>query len=259
MPDAAGRNPRTRIERETRHNVRAAKRSIGEDIRNARQDLGISLSRLAAASGVAKSYLHRIEAGEAAPSIDVLARSAAALGGRISLRFIPGTGPALRDHLQAAMLEALLAVTHRRWSRFSEVSVYRPIRGVIDLVLDEPDEGVLIASEVHSQMRRLEQQLRWAGAKADALKVAGSSELSAVTGERSVSRLLLLRNTASNRQVVATHPELIASVYPASHGDALASLTGTAPWPGSALLWAEVTRTSARIMDRPPRGLAVGT
>lgn len=256
MPGATTRVPRTRIERDCRQNVRAIHRTIGEEIANARRDFGVSLSRLAEASGVAKSYLHEIEAGEAAASVDVLAALSAALGGRLSVRFTPGTGSALRDRYQAAMAEALLRVLHPRWRRMPEVAVYRPVRGVIDVVLDDPDEEVLVASEIQSQMRRFEQQLRWAKAKAEALGAQGSHEVAGfVNGTRRVSRLLLLRNTQANRAVIQLHPELIAAAYPARYEDALASLSGTAPWPGAALLRADVNGSDARILPRPPRGI----
>lgn len=248
-------NPRTRIQRDARFNLRAVRRSVGEDIRNARLDAGISLGRLAAAADVSKGYVHEIEAGEATPSVEILARVSAALGGRISVQYRPGTGPAIRDHVQASMIEGLLGLIHSRWRRFLEVNVYRPVRGVIDLVLDEPEEGVLVASEAHSQLRRLEQQLRWAGAKADALATGGSNELTSFAGQRRSSRLLLLRSTASTRELARTHRELLAAAYPASHESALEALTSTYPWPGPSLIWMEAGRTAARVLDRQPRGV----
>jgi hypothetical protein len=66
------------------------------------------------------------------------------------------------------------------------MAVHRPIRGVIDLVLERADPPI-VACEAHSDLRRLEQQVRWARAKSDAL-----AERRRVT----VSRLLLLRATA---------------------------------------------------------------
>lgn len=251
-------NPRTRIERDARFNVRRVQRTVGEEIRNARQDVGVSLSRLAAEAGVSKGYLHQIESGDASPSVEVLARIAAALGGRIAVQYHPGTGPAIRDHLQAAIIEAFLAILHARWRRFLEVGVYRPVRGVIDLVLDEPEQGVLIASEAQSELRRLEQQVRWATAKADALAAGGSSELAGVVTQRRVSRLLLLRSTTATRELARLHPHILGAAYPATHEDALASLTGTRPWPGAAVLWVAATGRTARVLDRPPRGIHIG-
>jgi transcriptional regulator with XRE-family HTH domain len=255
--------PRTRIDRDALRNARELRRAIGREIRQAREDLGISLSRLAEMAGTTKGYLHQIEAGERAASVEMLARISAALGGRLGVRVEPGTGPVVRDHIQAAMIQATVAELHQRWRRFLEVAVHRPVRGVIDLVLNDPAEGVVIAGEAQSQMHRVEQQLRWSGAKADALLVGGS-EVGAVIGQvandassqsRGISRLLLLRSTRANREVVATYRDLFAATYPASHADAIAALTGTAAWPGSAIVWLDVTADVGRILTREPRGL----
>ena len=50
----------------------------------------------------------------------------------------------------------------------------------------------------------------------------------------------------------------IAAAYPARAADAVASLTADRPWPGAALLWANVELGHARILDGPPRGVTVG-
>ena len=45
---------------------------------------------------------------------------------------------------------------------------------------------------------------------------------------------------------------------PSWHRDAYAALTGTAAWPGPALLWMDVQGTSAVLRAFPPRGIRVG-
>jgi hypothetical protein len=67
--------------------------------------------------------------------------------------------------------------------------VHRPVRGVIDLVLEDRDGPDTVAPELQSELRRVEQQVRWANQKADAL--AG------LLGQQSrrVTRLLVLRNS----------------------------------------------------------------
>ena len=104
-----------------------------------RADAGRSQAIIAEAAGVSRSHLSRIEAGNAEPSIEVLLAIAAALGCDLSVRLFPNTGPRIRDRLQVAMTEALLALLHPRWQPHPEVPVYRPVRGVIDLVL--ADQG----------------------------------------------------------------------------------------------------------------------
>jgi hypothetical protein len=197
----------------------------------------------------------------------VLARVADALGARLGVRLFPGTGPRIFDHLQAGMLKALLQELHSRWDRRLEVPVYGQARGVIDLVLEDAGERVVVACEAQSQLRRLEQQIRWVSMKADALAEArhsagarhqadhgrGSDSQPAV-----VSRLLLLRSTQSNRHVVSEFGELLMTAYPARYADLIAALTGTAPWPGPGLVWCAVDGDSARILERPPRGIRLG-
>ena len=53
-------------------------------------------------------------------------------------------------------------------------------------------------------------------------------------------------------------PGRSAAAYPARAADAIAALTARRPWPGAALLWANVERGEARILDGPPRGSPSG-
>jgi hypothetical protein len=136
------------------------------------------------------------------------------------------------------------------------MAIYRPVRGSIDLVLDAFAEP-LVACEAQSDMRRIEQQLRWSRAKADAL-AATSEDDGEGKPPRPVGRLLLLRSTRRTRAIAAQHGDLLAAAYPSGAADALAALTGEARWPGDALLWCRVELGRAIILDRPPRGIRVG-
>jgi transcriptional regulator with XRE-family HTH domain len=235
------------------------RRAVGMEIRRLREDTGISLRRLSTAAGVSYGHLWAIESGTVSPSFEVLARVAGALGGRPIIRIDPGTGPLIRDHIQAAMLQGALSQLHPRWRRLLDVSVYRPVRGSIDLVLDDPAEAITVATEVESQLRRIEQQVRWATTKADALALGGARELASVTGRPSaVSRLLLLRVTSTTLQVARTYGDVLKAAYPARHADALAALTGTNTWPGPALVWMDVSAGRATFRSSPPRGIDVG-
>ena len=71
------------------------------DLDRARRDAGISLRRLAEACGVSQPYLSQVFAGDREPSIAVLTAVSSALGGDLSVRFYPTTGPAIHDRLQA--------------------------------------------------------------------------------------------------------------------------------------------------------------
>ena len=250
--------PRTRLERVAADAVRRARRGLATDLRTGREDAGLSIRRLAAAAGVSASTLRAVEQDDVEPSLQVLARLATVLGMSLSVRLYPGTGPLIRDHIQAAMIEALLEILHERWRPRPEVTVFRPVRGVIDLVLDATTEP-LVACEAQSELRRIEQQVRWSRSKADALQEGRRAESAAAAKAASrVGRLLLLRSTARTRAVVAQYTELLRAAYPARARDAYAALTGESPWPGDALLWCRVEDGQATVLDRPPRGISHG-
>lgn len=235
-----------------------ARRALGRDVRTIREDAGIRQVQLAAAAGISRAHLCEIESGKAEASSEVLAAIADVLGADLSIRMYPGTGPRIRDHIQAAILEALLRELHPRWKRFVEVPVYRPVRGVIDLVVHDPVAGQIVAVEIQSELRRLEQLIRWSNQKRDALRSAEIWRFAAVGTEPAVSSVLVVRSTRATRVVALAHPAVLAELFPARAGDTLAALTTEAPWPAAGMLWAAVEGGRARILDRPPRGVSVG-
>jgi len=194
---------------------------------------------------VAPSYVHRILTETSEPSLDTYARLATALGADLSARLYPNTGPRLRDHTQAPMLEHLLATRHPRFGAFTEVLVRRPSRGAIDALLHEPREPVAIASELQGQLRRLEQQVRWHAMKAESLPSwDGWPHLGGP--EPRITQLLIVRRTRATRAIAAEFARQLRTAYPAHPDDALGALTGTEPWPGSALVWMVVENGTAR-------------
>jgi transcriptional regulator with XRE-family HTH domain len=217
-------------------------------MRRAREDGGISQRRLALAAGLGPSSVREVEEGRHEPTIGVLARIAAALGGELAVRYYPGSGPLIRDRFQTPMIGALTARLHSRWTATTEVWVTEPVRGVIDLVLADR-EGLRVVCEAHSQLRRLEQQVRWLDAKVEALvRRSGPAP----------SSLLLLRDSASTRAVAIRYADYLRTAFPARHRDAVDALVGDTPWPGAAILWMTTTRDVATLRDDPPRGITVG-
>ena len=193
-------------------------------------------------------FLARIVRGTVRPSLSTYARVAIPLGADLAARLYPNTGPLIRDRHQAAMLEALLGVLHPRWRAFTEVAVHRPDRGWIDAVLHEPRDALAVASEIQSEIRRLEQLVRWSGAKAASLPSwEGWLHLG---DEPRIDQLLIVRRTRATREVAAAHDRQLRIAYPAHPDDALASLTGTVPYPGPALVWAVVENGVARLVGR---------
>ena len=209
-------------------------------------DAGVTQRALAAASGVPQAYISRILAGETRPSLETYARITAALGADLTVRIYPNTGPGIRDRHQARILEALLSILHPRWHPFTEVVVRRPSRGWIDAVLHDPRADLLVATELQSELRRLEQIVRWSAEKAASLP--SWDGWTPLGGEPQVSRLLVVRRTRATRTIAAEFGRQLRVAYPAHPDDAIAALTGGAPWPGPALVWATIDGDLTRLV-----------
>jgi transcriptional regulator with XRE-family HTH domain len=233
---------------EARRQATRIHHGLGDDIRRQREDAAVTRRQLAEAAGVEQGYLRRIEDGRARASIDTYAKIALALGSDLSSRIYPNTGPAIRDRFQAPMLEALIRQAHARWRPYPEVAVRHPARGWIDALLYDARAEVAIATEIQSDLRRLEQLLRWFPEKVASLPSwAGWAHLGAVA---TTSQLLIVRSTKATRQVGRQFERQLAAAYPVHPADAIAALTGTAPWPGNALVWAEIEPNRVRFIAR---------
>jgi hypothetical protein len=71
---------------------------------------------------------------------------------------------------------------------------------------------------------------------------------------RQVSRLLVIRSTRTNREIVRAHAATFATVYPGDSPAAREALTGTDSWPGPSILWARVDGGVAELLRRRPPG-----
>jgi transcriptional regulator with XRE-family HTH domain len=225
--------------------------AFGLEVERLRTDAGVTRAELARAAGIDASFLREIEAGDAKPSLETCLRIGRGLGADFPLRLYPNTGPALRDHIQAAIAEATLRDAHSRWIRFAEIAVRQPTRGWIDLGLHDPPQAHFVATEIQSELRRFEQLVRWSEEK-----VAGLPSWEGwprLMPRPAVSCLLIVRDTRTNREIVDTHRSLVRASFPADGRDALDSLLGTAHWPGAALLWATRRRPNGgyRLVARP--------
>lgn len=249
---------RTKLQQTADRRSRERRRAIGVELRTAREDQGIAQRRLAEEAGIDPAHLARIEAGTVRASLEALERVAAGLGGDLGVRYFPNAGSRLRDGVQAAIVEALVARRHAVWASFAEVPVHRPARGVIDVVLARRDQPLVIAVEVHSQVRRLEQLLRWTSLKRESLPSADLWQHVAAGTSPTISSSLILRSTAATRSVARDHAATLRSAFPAASAEALSALLHGAPWPGPALIWADVAGGRATLRPHPPRGVDVG-
>jgi transcriptional regulator with XRE-family HTH domain len=205
---------------------------------------------LAAAAGIDQGYLSRIEHGTVTPTLEVLLRLAACLGADLGVRLFATPGPRLRDRFQAPMIESLITALHPKWSRMPEFPVPRA-RGVIDLALRLRTGDLAIAIEAQSELRALDLVTRRLHEKTLALGEVGT------LGSRA-SSVLVVRSTARTRDLARLYEATLAAAFPAKASQALAALTGDAPWPGAALIWMDVIRGRARLLGGPPRGVRLG-
>jgi transcriptional regulator with XRE-family HTH domain len=233
---------------EARRQATRIHHGLGQDVQRLREDAGLSRRRLAEAAGISVAYLCRIEDGLGRASLDAYAKLSVALGADLGSRLYPNTGPAIRDRFQAPMLEALITQAHARWRPYPEVAVRHPARGWIDLVLHDARAETVIPTEIQSDLRRLEQLLRWFPEKVASLPSwEGWAQLGPVA---TTSQLLIVRSTKATRTIGREFQRQLAAAYPAHPADALAALTGTAPWPGPALIWPDIEPNRVRFIAR---------
>ena len=165
------------------------RRRVGLDIQGQRTDAGLGVAALAREAGLDPSYVWKIEHGAVEPSLTALASIGDALGSDLSVRQYPNTGPRIRDRHQAAIAEALLGILHPRWTPTDEVKVTRPVRGWVDVALHDRARNHLVATEIESLLRRLEQLIRWHQDKVAALPSSELWRFAAVHAPPTVSRL----------------------------------------------------------------------
>lgn len=249
---------RTKLQLQADRTAAERLRAVGGEIRRLREDAGLSKAAVAAVAGIDPSHLRLIEAGKRDPRTIVMTRIAMALGADVSTRLFPNGGPAIRDRFQARMVEAFLRTLPPRWSRSVEVAVRRPVGGVIDIVIGDPEACRVVSIEAQSELRRLEQQIRWAQSKSDALPSSNMWPFLEASFEKppSVSRILLLRSTTATRELARTFASTLASAYPADPIELQRALADpAAPWPGSGVIWVRVEGNEATILRGWPRGV----
>jgi transcriptional regulator with XRE-family HTH domain len=249
----------TRLQRAVRVRQTTFRASLVAELTRVIEIEGISLRALGRATGVDPSQLARFLRGQGGLSHASLVAVATGLGYDVSLRLFETVGPRVIDHVQARMIEALLAMLHPRWIAQLEVAVYRPVRGVIDLLLQDRETWDLVTGEGHSALRSAERQLRWAAQKADALDSARGWPWAPPDAAPAVSRLLLLRSSAAHHDLVATLPETFANAYPAPAEAAFDALRLGRPWPAAAILWVDVAGAGTRVLGSTPRAVRART
>jgi hypothetical protein len=119
--------------------------------------------------------------------------------------------------------------------------------------LVDREAALIIATELESSVRRVEQLIRWSRAKADAL-ASNPGWPFGIQGQPTVERLLVLRDVRSNREIAAQFATTFRAAYPADAWQALASIQEAVAWPGSAVLWAADVRDGGIKLHAAPTG-----
>jgi len=240
---------RTRLQLDADRQAATLRTRMAEDIRRLREDAGATRIAVARLAGVAPSVITRVEGGDAHPSLETYARLVAALGADLAMRAYPDTGPRIRDRHHVRMADAVIGALDARWQVTPEVAVRRPARGWIDLALRDPSVALVVATELESALRRVEQLIRWSAEKAASIASSAVGAGWARDGPgQAVSRLLVIRWTRANRAAASESHRLLRRAYPADPRDALEALTATAAWPGPALLWSRIDRGRAELV-----------
>lgn len=182
---------------------------IGREIRNARVDGGLSLRTAAAQVEMSHAQLGRLEQGRVErPTVEQLNRACSAVGLKLLVRAIPGTGLAL-DAGQLALIGRLRAQLPPSVRVRTEVPLPFPgDRRAWDAVLDlTPDD---LPVEAETRMRDLQAIDRRCG-----LKLRDSPF------DRMV---LLVADTANNRRMLEQYREQLRASFPLDTRAALRAL-----------------------------------
>jgi transcriptional regulator with XRE-family HTH domain len=206
------RRPMSTRERRLDRGIRLARQirlAVGTELRESRIAAGVSQAVLAAATGLSKSQISRIERGLLVTvSIEQLSRMASVLGLDLSVRLFAGAGP-LRDEAQLRLLGRFRKGLHPSFRVRSEVPTR--IAGdqrAWDLVLDGPTlpfgvEGEMRLRDCQAVQRRI------------LLKARDSS----------VERVILVvADTRANRAAVREAGMSLSEMFPVPARVALRSL-----------------------------------
>jgi transcriptional regulator with XRE-family HTH domain len=238
---------RTNLQIRADEHAAELRRVLAQDLRRMREDAGCTRVAIAALAGVDPSLITRLETRDVDPTLETYARVAAAVGANLTARVYPDTGPSVRDRHQLRTTECLIGSLHPRWRATPEAAVRRPVRGWVDVALHDSAAALVVATEIESLLRRLEQLLRWSQEKAEALPSSPAWASWSATGRPAISRLLVVRWTRTNREIARDARRLLAAAYPADPRDALDALTGMTAWTGPALLWARLDGPAATL------------
>jgi transcriptional regulator with XRE-family HTH domain len=217
--------------REAERALRQQSTRLADELRSFRLRTGVSQAAVAAAAGVSRSVVSRLEEGNPEVALRTRFPGAAVLGADQRLAAYEGSPALIRDTVQAPIIERLLGERDPRRQAAVEAAVPGPGRRSIDLRLDSP--GVCVLLEIESRVTSLEGIVRELHAKRQAILESWE-----VAADQRVYCVLVLPLTRHHRALVRDHPETIRTAFPAPSDEIRRALEDASiPWPGDGILW----------------------
>jgi len=179
--------------------ARVTRQRLGSAYRLARVAVGMTQEHVATLAGVSQEFVSAVERGVRAPSLEIGARIAAAVGYELSVRLYPAAGVGLRDSGQVALIEGITAQAARVWHARIEVPVADGDRRAADLIMQGFDE--ILHVEAEGGLVDLQAQVRAAQLKREAL---------AARYDHPVRLIIAVPDRRSIRRVVAAHAGVLS-------------------------------------------------
>lgn len=190
---------------------------IGADIDASRNSRGLSIEEVARRAAVSPSTVVRAIHGDSGVHLDTLCAVAQAAGLRINVKAYPAGPVSLRDSGQLRVANYLAALAHPSLRPAMELPVGDPFGRAADIVFFGPEE--ILHQEIERRPGDFQEPLRGATVKRDALQKRH---------HRPVRLILVVEDTARNRELLQPHTSLIRRVLPATSTEILRSMrTGT--------------------------------
>lgn len=215
--------------------ARHLRHAIGTAVREGRHAIGWSQGELAARAGVSAGMVARVELGLVNVSVDRAGALLAALGLAIRLEVEhPFVDRRQRDAVHARCVGSVRRrLGGHGWLTAGEVEIIDGrSRGWIDVLAFEPEAGVLLVSEVKTEIEdlgRIERTLAWYA------RAAWSAAARLGWKARRVERCVLVLATEANEIRLRENRIALAESFPARAGDLRALVGDGRPLPGAGL------------------------
>jgi transcriptional regulator with XRE-family HTH domain len=207
--------------------ARELRRWVGRDLRIMRVTGGSPQRRVAMRSGISQPFLSLVERGGGGASVEVLSVLAEAVGGRLSMKIVPGDGVSLRDSGQLEIVQLIAGLCHPRWQHSIERPVGEPPdRRAADLVLELPEEVDMV--EVERWWVDSQAQLRGLELKRSAL----SERLG-----RRVNLVVCVLDTRRNRTALHGFERMVEQSFPVRARTVWSALQAGTPIGGDSFVW----------------------